>query len=105
MELEKMSEKTGLSARILKEIRFVAKKYESQKIVLFGSRARGEYQEKSDIDLAVYGCENFEDFTFEIEENVWTLLEFDLIDMENENISEELINEIERDGVVLYEKS
>lgn len=42
-------------------------------------------------------------FSFAMEEEVWTLLKMDLIDM-NESISEELISEIERDGVVLYEK-
>lgn len=36
-------------------------------------------------------------------EEVWTLLKMDLIDM-NETVSEELISEIERDGVVIYEK-
>jgi hypothetical protein len=38
-----------------------------------------------------------------MQEEVWTLLKMDLIDM-NETVSEELISEIERDGVVIYEK-
>ncbi len=65
---------------------------------------RETHQEKSNIDLAVYGCGDFEGFSDAIENEVWTLLSFDLIDMENQNISEELLAEIERDGVLLYEK-
>lgn len=68
------------------------------------SRARGDNYEKSDIDLAIYGCEEFAAFQEEIEESVWTLLKFDLIDMNVSVRAEELVREIERDGIVLYEK-
>ena len=33
----------------------LAAKHGAQKLVLFGSRARGDHTERSDIDLAVYG--------------------------------------------------
>lgn len=89
--------------RIYEQIAEIGKKFEVSKIVLFGSRARGKHGEKSDIDLAVYGCKDFGDFTEAIETQVWTLLSFDLIDM-NTNISSELQKEIERDGVLIYEK-
>lgn len=79
------------------------KKYHVQKIILFGSRARRSHREKSDIDLAVYGCGDFDNFYFDIQEKVWTLLEFDIINMD-EKVSQELVGEIERDGVVLYEE-
>jgi predicted nucleotidyltransferase len=72
--------------------------------VLFGSRARGTHQEKSDIDLAVYGCPDFIRFSLSIEESVWTLLEFDVINMDETTVSEELKTEIERDGIIVYEK-
>lgn len=39
-----------------------------------------------------------------MEEDVWTLLEFDLIDMDYGVVSAELKAEIERDGIVIYEK-
>lgn len=79
------------------------KKYHVKKIILFGSRARRSHREKSDIDLAVYGCEDFDNFYFDIQEKVWTLLEFDIINMDAK-VSEELVCEIERDGVILYEE-
>lgn len=100
---KKSIENTGIPERVLRDICMAAEKYHVAKIVLFGSRARGTHWEKSDLDLAVYGCSDFLNFSFAMEEEVWTLLKMDLIDM-NESISEELISEIERDGVVLYEK-
>lgn len=74
------------------------------KLVLFGSRARGDNQEKSDIDIAVYGCNNFLELKMKLDEELWSLLHIDIINMDDCNISQELINEINRDGVVLYEK-
>lgn len=41
---------------IYDEIIDFAKQYKASKVVLFGSRARGTNQDKSDIDIAVYGC-------------------------------------------------
>ncbi len=89
---------------IYQQIISIAKKYNVSKVVLFGSRARKTNMPKSDIDLAIYGCVDFDELCFDLEENVETLLEFDIIDMENINSSSELIQEIQRDGVVLYEK-
>ena len=74
------------------------------RIVLFGSRARGDNQEKSDIDIAVYGCSDFFRLKMKIDEELWSLLHIDIINMDDNNVSQELINEINRDGVVLYEK-
>ena len=70
---------------------------------MFGSRSRGDNSEKSDVDIAVYGCRDFVNFKLDVEEKVWTLLTFDIVNMDNE-ISEELAGEIRRDGVVIYEK-
>lgn len=74
------------------------------KLVLFGSRARGDNQEKSDIDIAVYGCNDFLQLKMKLDEELWSLLHIDIINMDDCNISQELIKEINRDGVVLYEK-
>lgn len=89
---------------LYKQIIDIALKYNVSKIVLFGSRARKTNEPKSDIDLAIYGCEDFQELYFDLNENVDTLLQFDIIDMNNPNISPELIQEIQKDGVILYEK-
>lgn len=90
--------------KVYKQIGQIAEKFDVGKIVLFGSRARGTNHEKSDIDLAVYGCNKFELLKDSLNEDLWSLLELDIINMDNQNISPELVSEIERDGVVLYEK-
>lgn len=73
-----------------------------QRIILFGSRARGTHGERSDIDIAVSGG-NFSGFYHDIDEKARTLLMFDIVDLDR-GISEELQKEIQRDGVVVYEK-
>ena len=47
--------KYNLPDRVLRKLYFFAQKYSIEKLVLFGSRARGTNTERSDIDIAVYG--------------------------------------------------
>ena len=69
----------------------------------FGSRARGDNTERSDVDIAVYGGD-FDAFYWDIREKVHSLLMFDIVEADHQ-ISEELENEIKKDGVVIYEKT
>ena len=48
-------EHTGIKPKVIEEIRTFARKYNIDKVILFGSRARGDYRRTSDIDLAVVG--------------------------------------------------
>ena len=98
-----MGKKVDLPERVNVDLRKIASQYDVAKIVLFGSRARGDNQAKSDVDIAVYGCKDFTNFYFDVEEKVWTLLTFDIVNMDND-VSEELKREIIRDGVIIYEK-
>ena len=93
----------NLPDRVIKEITAFAKENSIIKIVLFGSRARGDHTERSDVDLAVYGGD-FDSFYWNIKENIHSLLSSDVVDM-NSRVTEELKKEIERDGVVIYEKT
>lgn len=93
----------NLPQRVLKDILFLAQKHGIQKVILFGSRARGNNSERSDIDIAVYG-NNFDAFYWDIKEQVHSLLSFDIVDL-NTNISDELKEQITLEGVVLYEKT
>lgn len=95
--------KYDLSERLAGEICRFARSAGVEKIVLFGSRARGNNAERSDVDLAVYGGD-FDSFYWNIQENVHSLLMFDLVNVD-EGISRDLEEEIERDGIVLYEKA
>ena len=94
--------KYDLSERVERDIIALARKHGIQKVILFGSRARGDNWERSDIDLAVSGG-NIADFSYDVDEEVWTLLLIDVVNLDR-YISDELLEEIRRDGVVLYEK-
>lgn len=72
-------------------------------IVLFGSRAKGNNTERSDIDIAVYGGD-FDSFYWDIKEKINSLLMFDIIQADSA-ISNDLKHEIEKDGVIIYEKT
>ena len=89
--------------RVLREIKMYAEKNNIEKVIVFGSRARGTNGERSDIDIAVTGGD-FDSFYWNMEEDVHTLLMFDVVELDR-GISEELKKEIERDGVTIYEKS
>lgn len=94
--------KYNLPERVFQEIVQYAKNYNVSKIILFGSRARGTHTERSDVDIAVIGGD-FDGFYWEIQENIFSLLLFDIVEYAD-TISEELKAEIERDGIVIYEK-
>lgn len=91
-----------LDKRVKSDIIKIAKKNAIKRVILFGSRARGDNSERSDIDLAVSGGDAL-NFYYDLEEEAWTLLMFDVVNLDR-RISDELRAEIDRDGVVLYEE-
>lgn len=93
---------TGIRDQVMKEIRELAQKYNIGKVILFGSRARGDFRRTSDIDLAVSGGD-FERFALDVEEETSTLLEYDIVNLGRE-MQPELLEEIRKDGRILYEK-
>ena len=94
----------NLSNSIINEIIDISKKYYGiNKVVLFGSRARGDNELKSDRDLAVYCDSDLSLFIEEIENTTHTLLEFDFSDMNN-IVDDFFIEQVEKEGIVLYEK-
>ena len=95
--------KYNLPDRVLREIFSFARKYSINKIVVFGSRARGTNTERSDIDIAVYGGD-FDNFYWDVKEKTNSLLMFDIVQADS-SISNELKKEIQKDGVVIYEKA
>ena len=94
--------KTGISDKVITEIQNIAFQNHVKKVILFGSRARGDYYKKSDIDLAVEGGD-FLNFSVSVDEETSTLLEYDVVELDK-GISHELLDSIKRDGVVIYEK-
>lgn len=68
--------KYNIPDRVLRDVLRFAKKHDVERIILFGSRARGTNTERSDIDVV----------------NL------------NEPISAELQDELTREGIIIYEK-
>ena len=93
---------TGIKPQVLNEIKEYAVKHNIAKVILFGSRARGDYYRASDIDLAVCGGD-VTGFTLDVRENTSTLLEFDIVDL-SQNLQEKFLASIHREWIVLYEK-
>lgn len=90
----------GLKKDVIDFIVNTADKMDISRVVLFGSRAKNAYSPKSDIDLAVLGCD-YHMYVEALEERCPTLLSFDFIDLRDE-ISDSLRRSIEREGVILY---
>lgn len=91
----------GLSKKVCEQIINIAKRYNYQ-FVIFGSRARGDYKENSDIDIAILD---------EVDERTEYKIrnEFDLLDIPytidivfvKKGIKKELEKSIEKEGVKL----
>ena len=97
-----MMEDTGIRPLVILEIQDLAKKYGISKVILFGSRARGDFRRTSDIDLAATGGD-FDRFALDVQEETSTLLFFDIVNLDRE-VQPELLDSILTEGRVLYEK-
>ena len=80
-----------------------ARRLDLDRVILFGSRARGDHREHSDIDLAVKGADVGR-FQFYLDEYAPTLLKFDVIDL-SRPLAPELLSSIRKDGIILYDKA
>ena len=97
-----MMNETGIRPQIIQEIKELAQKYGNQKVIMFGSRARANYRKVSDIDVAVSGG-NIASFSLDVEEETTTLLKYDVVNLDG-SVQKELLDVIEKEGVMLYEK-
>lgn len=100
-----MSNKFGIEEDVFEDILNVLKNHDNVNCVkIFGSRARGNYNKVSDIDLAIYFEGNSSKLKIirELDE-VRCILKFDVIDM-NEITNIALREEIEKDGIIIYKK-
>lgn len=88
--------------QVYRQIAEFAREAGARRVVLFGSRARGTNQPRSDIDLAVEGCPDFPDLEDRLQNELWSLLRLDVVNLDDP-VSDDLRAEIARDGKVLYE--
>ena len=76
-----------------------------RRIVLFGSRARGDAEERSDVDLAIDAPDaSREDWVraLELADEAETLLDIQLVRLHE--AGEELEKRVAEEGIVLYER-
>jgi uncharacterized protein len=90
---------------VIEQIREIAIKYKIDKLVLFGSRARGDHSPVSDYDIAIY-AKNLSvldraNFRADIDE-IETLKKIDIAFV-YDSATDDLMKNIKRDGVILYE--
>ena len=93
----------NLTASLEREIIDIARNCGVKRLILFGSRARGDCHDLSDIDLAILGGDALR-FKFFLDEHAHTLLKFDVLDLATiKNTS--LLRAIATDGVILYDQT
>ena len=78
---------------------------QAKRVILFGSRAKGNNRPSSDFDFAIEPAEHLIDnwvcFSSEIEENAPTLNKIDIVNLSSNN-NANLLFEIEHTGIELW---
>jgi len=108
MKIPSGKEIYGIKESELNQIKNIFKRYKKiDEVILFGSRAKGNYQQGSDIDLALKGKEiNLDDILnlyIDTEElDLPYVIDLVIYDRVKENA---LTEHIDRAGIVLYRRS
>lgn len=98
------AKKVGLPEGLSEKIVSTILQYVSpERIILFGSRARGDNLDVSDIDIAVDCVESIGFLEEILNEEVETLLKIQLINLNK--VPDRLKEEILKEGKILYEKT
>lgn len=69
------------SEEVIEEVADLCRQFQAKKVILYGSRAKGKARERSDIDIAVSGVDNFELLVEKVEE-LPTLYSVDMVNMD-----------------------
>lgn len=92
----------GLAEKTLANITSTFMSHQNiKKVVIFGSRARGDYQDNSDIDLAVYAEGGLPYGLWSELDEAAGIYKIDLVDMANLQ-NEKLKSNIETQGVRIF---
>lgn len=91
--------------KVIEQVKSLLAKYHGTRLVLFGSRARGDFRERSDYDFAIWGLDARQQALFqdEVENNLDTLFMIDLVFI-GEQTDAALLKSIEKDGIVLMDR-
>ncbi len=104
--MENNNKTYGINEDLLSKIKHLLTKYPVDKAYIFGSRAKGNYKNNSDIDLALEG-ENLNSKIVNLIKDelevLYTALSFDVVDLKNLK-KNKLIENIRGEGVVIYDR-
>jgi len=103
MSDQELCRRSGIREQVLNEIRTFAGIAGVKRVWLFGSRARGDYDRASDIDLASDGgdADRLREL---VNDAASTLLKFDVIDINSDTLTQQVLESIKNEGIILYEK-
>lgn len=98
---------TGISQRFIEELRaYVINQMSIQQVILYGSRARGDYNRTSDIDLAIrtnYASRRQQNLMEQHIQEMSTPLKIDIVYLDRLSKKSFILNMIQ-DGVTIYEQ-
>ena len=91
--------------KTIEQVKQLAHRYGVPKLVLFGSRARGDHRARSDYDFAVWGCtaQQRAQFSDAVENDLDSLYSVDLVFV-GEHTDAALLQNIEKDGICLLDR-
>lgn len=98
-----LSTRTGIPEAVLAQIASAGRQW-ATRVVLFGSRARGDHRPRSDMDIAFYGNDTGYLAFAEAMEQLPTLLEFDCVHI-TDHTSPDLIHNIQKEGIPLMSRA
>lgn len=91
---------------VLDKIKNIAENYSSiRKLVLFGSRARGDSRENSDYDIAVFGCnENDRRLFLSDIDDLPDLRKIDVLFIGNGGVNKPIYDNIKKEGIAIMDR-
>lgn len=90
-----------MDEKVLDIIKKAAIMFDMDKVILFGTRAKGNYTSKSDYDLLAFGS-NYYAFYNYMTDDVDSMCVFDVSN--GNKASPDFLNEVMSYGVIVYEK-
>lgn len=66
---------------VIKQVADICREHKAKQVILYGSRAKDTARERSDIDIAVSGVENFDELADRVDE-LPTLYSVDLLNID-----------------------
>lgn len=91
--------------KTIEQLKALAAQYHAARLVLFGSRARGDHHARSDYDFAVWGLDAKRRALFQdaVENDLNSLYSIDLVFI-SEQTDRALLHNIKKEGIVLMDR-